>query len=109
MTNPGGVFGPPGDSRDGVDCNGDGVVAELFPSFDARSIAELRRIIIVLVFGSFKLCSRRTSSLLLILFTDDFLIAVWMRPRRGGNGGGLISRGGSYIYGNKWKRAKEKR
>lgn len=41
------------------------VVAIPFPSFDAhaRSSAELRRIMIVLVWGSLRLCSRNPSSL----------------------------------------------
>lgn len=41
------------------------VVAILFPSFDAhaRSRAELRRIMIVLVCGNLRLCSRNPSSL----------------------------------------------
>lgn len=61
-----------------------------FPSLNA----ELRRIMIVLVWGNLRLCSRNPSSLKLLL-VFDFLIVVCIRPSRGGNGGGLISRGGS--------------
>lgn len=56
--------------------------------------AELRRIIIMLVLGSLRLCSLRPSSLY-ILQALDFLIAICVKLNLGGTGGGDTSRGGS--------------
>lgn len=76
----------------------DGVVVldKAFESLaDVPSLsAEFLRIMIALVLGNFKLCSRRISSLY-ILQTFDFLTAVCVRLSLGGTGGGETSLGGS--------------
>lgn len=51
------------------------VEAMPLPSLEARSSAEFRRIMIVLVCGSFRLCSWKLSSLQL-LYVFDFLIVL---------------------------------
>lgn len=60
----------------------------IVPSFDIRSIAELRRIIIVLVWISCKPFSFNSTSLKSSKFSD-------LTDNLGGNGGGLKSRGGN--------------
>ena len=77
----------------------DGVVAldDVFESLvdvpPSRS-AEFRRIMIVLVFGNFRLCSRRPSSLYM-LQALDFLTAICVKLNLGGTGGGDTSLGGN--------------
>lgn len=61
---------------------------------DPSRSAEFRRIIIVLVFGSLRLCSLRPSSLYM-LQAFNFLIVICVSVSRGGTGGGDTSRGGN--------------
>lgn len=78
-----------------VDVVGLGDAFESLVDDPSRS-AEFRRIMIVLVLGNFRLCSRRISSLY-ILQAFVFLIALCVKLKRGGTGGGdtsVCSRGG---------------
>lgn len=78
-----------------VDVVGLGDAFESLVDDPSRS-AEFRRIMIVLVLGNFRLCSRRISSLY-ILQGFVFLIALCVKLKRGGTGGGdtsVCSRGG---------------
>lgn len=61
---------------------------------DPSRSAEFLRIMIVLVFGNFRLCSRSPSSLY-ILQAFVFLIAMCVKLNRGGTGGGDTSLGGN--------------